>query len=139
MLQAIHTDLEQMNPACLKAREIFAKCRQFYSDLAQLIPAANYYRFSDHWNWTTQRIISLIGLVVYLETNHLLVSRDTCAEILGLKTQAADGFHLDLEMYLMGVLQMVSELSRFAINSVTLGDYNRVLSLQSFVGNINSG
>jgi predicted translin family RNA/ssDNA-binding protein len=42
-------------------------------------------------------------------------------------------------MYLMGVLQMVSELSRFAINSVTLGDYNRVLSLQSFVGNINSG
>lgn len=39
----------------------------------------------------------------------------------------------------MGVLQMVSDLSRFAINSVTLGDYNRVLSLQAFVGNINSG
>lgn len=103
------------------------------------MPASNYYRFSDHWNWTTQRLISLIGLVIYLETDHVLVSRDTCAEILGLKAQAADGFHLDLEMYLMGVLQMVSELSRFAINSVTLGDYNRVLSLQSFVGNINSG
>lgn len=42
-------------------------------------------------------------------------------------------------MYLMGVLQMVSDLSRFAINSVTLGDYNRVRSLQAFVGNINSG
>lgn len=135
----IHTDLEQVNPACLKARESFKKCQQFYSDLAQLIPPSNYYRFSDHWNWTTQRIISLIGLVVYLETNHLLVSRDTCAEILGLFSLQSEGFHLDLEMYLMGVLQMVSELSRFAINSVTLGDYNRVLSLQGFVGNINSG
>jgi predicted translin family RNA/ssDNA-binding protein len=104
-----------------------------------LIPTSSYYRFSDHWNWTTQRIVSLIALVVYLETNQLLASRDTCAEILGLKSNPQDGFHLDLEMYLMGVLQMVSELSRFAINSVTLGDYNRVLSLQSFVGNINSG
>lgn len=138
-MQAIHTDLTQINPTCIKAREIFEKCRSLYSDLAQLVPTSSYYRFSDHWNWTTQRIVSLIGLVVYLETNHLLVSRDTCAEILGLKSQPGDGFHLDLEMYLMGILQMVSELSRFAINSVTLGDYNRVLSLQSFVGNINSG
>lgn len=76
---------------------------------------------------------------MYLETGHLMVSRDTCAEILNLKSQPSEGFHLDLEMYLMGILMMVTELSRFAINSVTLGDYNRVLSLQSFVGNINSG
>ena len=34
---------------------------------------------------------------------------------------------------------MVSELSRFAINSVTLGDYSRVLSLQKFVSDLNSG
>lgn len=34
---------------------------------------------------------------------------------------------------------MVSELSRFAINSVTLGDYSRVLSLQKFVADLNSG
>lgn len=123
----------------MKARAIFDNCRAFYAELEKIVPASSYYRYSDHWNWSTQRIISLIGLVVYLETDHLLVSRDTCAEILGLKSHNADGFHLDLEMYLMGVLQMVSDLSRFAINSVTLGDYNRVRSLQAFVGNINSG
>jgi predicted translin family RNA/ssDNA-binding protein len=77
--------------------------------------------------------------VVYLEAG-FLVSRDTCAEILGLDSkQSNDGFHLDLETYLMGVLQMVNELSRFAINSVTLGDYSRVLSLQRFVADVNSG
>lgn len=34
---------------------------------------------------------------------------------------------------------MTNELSRFAINSVTLGDYSRVLSLQRFVADLNSG
>jgi predicted translin family RNA/ssDNA-binding protein len=109
-----------------------------YEQLSQLIPKGQYYRFSDHWNWTTQRIVSLIALVIYLEAG-FLVTRDTCAEILGLKSHQADGFHLDLESYLMGILQMSNELSRFAINSVTLGDYSRVLSLQRFVGDINSG
>lgn len=55
------------------------------------------------------------------------------------KSKQEDGFHLDLENYLMGLLQMVSELSRFAVNSVTMGDYSRVLSLQHFVSDLNSG
>lgn len=138
VLQIIHTSLTEVGPACLKAREIFEKCQNLYKQLAQVVPPAQYYRFSDHWNWTTQRLVCLIALVVYLEAG-FLVSRDTCASILGLKSQPSEGFHLDIEMYLMGVLQMVNELSRFAINSVTLGDYSRVTSLQNFVGNINSG
>lgn len=96
VLQVIHTDLTQIGPSCLKARAIFDNCRAFYAEIAKIVPSSSYYRYSDHWNWSTQRIISLIGLVVYLETDHLLVSRDTCAEILGLKSQNADGFHLDL-------------------------------------------
>lgn len=122
----------------MDARVVFEKCRVLYEQLAGVIPIGQYYRFSDHWNWTTQRIVSLIALVVYLEAG-FLVTRDTCAEILGLRTKQSDGFHLDLETYLMGMLQMVNELSRFAINSVTLGDYSRVLSLQRFVADLNSG
>lgn len=137
-LQIIHISLTDVGKACMDARVTFGKCRVLYEQLAGLVPAGQYYRFSDHWNWITQRIVSLIALVVYLEAG-FLVSRDTCAEILGLKTNQSDGFHMDLEMYLLGVLQMVNELSRFAINSVTLGDYSRVLSLQRFVGDINSG
>lgn len=94
--------------------------------------------FADHWNWTAQRLVSLIALVIYLEAG-FLVTRDTSAEILGLQSNAADGFHLDLETYLHGILQMTNELSRFATNSVTLGDYSRVISLQRFIGDINSG
>ena len=139
VLQIIHISLTDVAKACTSAREVFKKCRELYLQLATTVPCGQFYRFSDHWNWTTQRLVSLIALIVYLEAG-FLVSRDTCAEILGLKThQTADGFHLDLETYLMGILQMVNELSRFAINSVTLGDYSRVLSLQRFVADLNSG
>jgi len=54
--------------------------------------------------------------------------------------QSAEGsFHLDLETYLMGLLLLVNELSRFAINSVTMQEYSRVLQLQAFVANLSSG
>lgn len=128
-----------ISKACSQARTIFEKCRVHYQALATVVPAGQFYRFSDHWNYTTQRLVSLIALVVYLEAG-FLVTRDTCAEILGLENrQTQAGFHLDLEAYLLGLLLMTNELSRFAINSVTLGDYSRVSSLQRFVADINSG
>jgi predicted translin family RNA/ssDNA-binding protein len=114
------------------------KCRVFYQQLAATIPKSQFYKFSDQWNWTTQRLVSIIALVIYLEAG-FLVTRDTAAEILGLKSNQADGFHLDIEMYLLGVLQMTDDLSRFAVNSASMGDYARVQSLQAFIGNINSG
>ena len=39
----------------------------------------------------------------------------------------------------MGILQMASELSRFATNSVTLGDYDRPLNISRFMADVNSG
>ncbi|KAI4467760.1 enhancer of polycomb [Holotrichia oblita] len=56
-----------------------------------------------------------------------------------IKTDQLKGFHLDLEDYLMGVLQLTTELSRFAINSVTNGDYDRPLQISRFVAEINAG
>lgn len=138
-LQVIHISLSDTSKACLEARIIFEKCRKLYQTLASVVPEGQFYRFSDHWSWTTQRLVSLIALVVYIEAG-FLATRDVCAEVLGLDNkQTQSGFHLDLESYLLGLLLMTNELSRFAINSVTLGDYSRVLSLQRFVADINSG
>lgn len=138
ILQVIHISITDVGKACLSSRAVFEKCRDLYKQLAEIVPAGQFYRYADHWNWATQRIVSLIALVVYLEAG-FLVTRDTCAEILGISCHQSEGFHLDLETYLMGLLSMVNELSRFAINSVTLGDYSRVLSLQRFVADLNSG
>lgn len=51
----------------------------------------------------------------------------------------SEGFHLDLEDYLMGLLQLSSELARFAVNAVMSGDYNRPLEISKFVMELNAG
>lgn len=55
------------------------------------------------------------------------------------KTSQKLGFHLDIEDYLMGLLQLASELSRFATNSVTLGDYDRPLQISRFLADLSAG
>lgn len=55
------------------------------------------------------------------------------------KIKHSDGFHLDIEDYLLGILLLASELSRFATNSVTMGDYDRPLNISHFIGDLNTG
>lgn len=42
--------------------------------------------------------------------------------IFSVKVDPASGFHLDVEDYLFGLLQLASELSRFSINAVVVGN-----------------
>lgn len=56
-----------------------------------------------------------------------------------MKTSQSEGFHLDIEDYLMGVLQLASELSRYATNAVTLGDYDRPMQISRFVADLSAG
>uniref|UniRef100_A0A182NM35 Translin n=1 Tax=Anopheles dirus TaxID=7168 RepID=A0A182NM35_9DIPT len=137
-LQVIHSSIADVSAACVKARTFFDTCREGYGKLATLIPAGQYYRYHDHWHYMTQRIVFLIALTIYLEKG-FLVARETAAEILGLHTDQKQGFHLDIEDYLVGILQLASELSRYAVNSVILGDYERPLMISKFVADLNSG
>lgn len=56
-----------------------------------------------------------------------------------MKCQQSEGFHLDIEDYLMGILRLASELSRFAVNSVILGEFHRPLQISKFLSDINAG
>ncbi|KAF2896381.1 hypothetical protein ILUMI_09796 [Ignelater luminosus] len=140
VLQIIHQEngAQQTSSSCLKARQLFEEVRENYKKLSAIVPSGQYYRFNDHWRYVTQRLCFLAALTVFLEVG-ILVSINTVAEILGVKVQASEGFHLDLEDYLMGLLQLCSELARFAVNSVTSGDYNRPLEISKFVGELNAG
>lgn len=50
-----------------------------------------------------------------------------------------DAFHLSIEEYLHSLISLVEELSRLAVNSVTLGDYQRPLQISKFVKDIHAG
>ncbi|XP_044264658.1 translin [Tribolium madens] len=137
-LQIIHRtpNGEEISAACFTARELFESVRAGYEKLNTVVPAGQYYRYNDHWRFATQRLCFLAALIIFLEKG-FLVDKKTTAEILGLHDKSR--LHLDLEDYLMGLLNLATELSRFAINSVTYGDYNRPLQISKFVAELNAG
>ncbi|XP_033105675.1 translin-like [Anneissia japonica] len=140
LLQSIHQrdGLKQIPAICGKSREKFESVKSSYADLAGKFPIENYYKFHDHWRFVTQRLIFLSALTTYLETE-TLITREETAKLFGVEVQRGNGFLLDLEDYLHGLLMLSSELSRLAVNSVTAGDYERPLKISSFLGEVNTG
>ncbi|XP_046745983.1 translin isoform X2 [Diprion similis] len=142
VLQNIHnenmSEENTISEHCAKARCLFEDVRKGYAKLAVVVPENQYYRFHEHWRFVTQRLCFLASLTIYLEVK-ILVHKDTVAELLGVKSNREEGFHLDLEDFLMGLLQLSSELCRFAVNSVTRGDYDRPIEISRFVNELNAG
>lgn len=50
-----------------------------------------------------------------------------------------DSFHVTIEEYLQSLITLIEELARLAINSVTLGDYQRPLQISQFVKDLHAG
>nr|CAD7569649.1 unnamed protein product [Timema californicum] len=140
ILQKIHNDggLQEVSGICKQARNLLVPIQEGYAKLSEKIAHQMYYRYHDHWRFGTQRLTFLVALIIYLETGKL-ANREEVAVALGIKTERESGFHLDLEDYLSGLLQLSSELSRLAVNSVTYGDYARPLELSRFVTELNAG
>ena len=108
------------------------------------LSVGQYYRYHFMYNMTIQRFVYQAALTHFLKTETLL-SFDETAKTLGIHSPAdksrskSDVFHLDLEDYLAGLIQMSNELSRFVVNSVTHGDYERPGRIAAFMNDINSG
>jgi len=57
----------------------------------------------------------------------------------GADDDAVAGFHIDIEDYLHGLLQLASELCRLSVNSVTSCDYDRPIRISRFLTELDSG
>jgi len=140
VLQSVHhlEGVKNVASLCQRARVMLGEAQAGFTTLAASVPAAEYYRFHDHWRFITQRLCFLSSLVHFLETE-TLATRQQCAHMIGVKVEREEGFHLDLDDYLMGLLNLASELSRLAINAVTAGDYNRPKRIARFLGDLDAG
>lgn len=140
ILQKVHQKDGSENAVnvCKSTESHFETARKQFQELSAKIPENQYYRFNDHWKYALQKLSFLSALVTYLKTEKL-VSREETAAMIGVKLQQAEGFHMDLDDYLIGLLQMASELSRLAVNSVTAGDFHRPLRIAKFVAELDAG
>ncbi|KAL4717666.1 hypothetical protein ACJJTC_000815 [Scirpophaga incertulas] len=139
VLQVIHHKEEGVLQACQKARQLFEDAKKGYTMLKEAVPWTDYYKYHDHWRVVTQQYCYLISLVIWLETG-IMASNETVADILGINAEEQkEGFHLDIEDYLLGLLLLCTELSRLAVNSVTRGDYTKPQQISHFIMELNAG
>lgn len=140
LLQVIHNEgASQLIPsACEKCKAIIESTKSEYQQLSKHIERGMYYKYYDYWKMATQKLCFAIALIYYLETG-ILISREEVASQLGLVVNEKDGFHLAIEDYLFGLLSLVSELSRYAVNAVTNGDYEKPIHISHFVAELNAG
>ncbi|KAE8581692.1 hypothetical protein XENTR_v10024897 [Xenopus tropicalis] len=140
LLQGVHQEagFKDIPAKCLLAREHYGTVRAQLAALQTKFPTEQYYKFHDQWRFVLQRLVFLASFLVYLESE-TLVTREAAAEILGIAYEREKGFHLDIEDYLSGVLNLANELSRLAVNSVIAGDYSRPLRIASFINELDFG
>ncbi|XP_077286963.1 translin [Arctopsyche grandis] len=138
-LQVIHQGDHKKIEACSSARVQFEDVRKKFVTLAGSFPLCDFYRYHDIWKYSTQRLCYCAALIVWLEVG-ILISRETAASILGIADKESDGvFHLDIEDFLMGLLELSSELARYAVNSVTHGDYSTPMQISHFISDLSAG
>lgn len=91
---------------------------------------------------TLQRVSYAVALTFYLGTGRL-VTKDQVAHILALgptsEAVTKERLRLTTEEYLHALVSMINDLSRLAVNSVTLGDFATPLRLGAFVKDLHAG
>lgn len=137
ILQDINSEggVERIPEICSKARTCLNPIKEGMEDLKNQFPPNQYYRYNDHWRNILQRLSCLIALVIYLESGKL-AAREEVASAIGVNTVIENGFILDVEDYLMGLLLLASDLSRFAVNSVINDDHSRPFCILKFITDI---
>ncbi|KAL8776843.1 MAG: hypothetical protein Q9194_002908 [Teloschistes cf. exilis] len=70
-----------------------------------------------------------------------LLTIEEVGNVLDVPTNVKDRdiFHITTEEYLHALISLIEELARLAVNSVTLGDYQKPLQISKFVKDLHAG
>ncbi|KAJ5439723.1 uncharacterized protein N7458_010721 [Penicillium daleae] len=108
-----------------------------------------FYKYNALWTRELQNLVTSIELCAWLgglqEHKGLSSASFLTIEEVGkfleipVNLKEEDAFHLTIEEYLLALISVVEELSRLAVNSVTLGDYDRPLQIGNFIKDLFAG
>ncbi|KAJ5736166.1 uncharacterized protein N7483_001291 [Penicillium malachiteum] len=108
-----------------------------------------FYKYNGVWTRELQNLVSSIELCAWLggfqehkgpESKSFMTIEDVGKFLeVPFNLKEKDAFHLTIEEYLLALISMVEELSRLAVNSVTLGDFERPVQIGAFVKELFSG
>jgi len=139
LLNKIHSTPSSSIPALLDSvRPVLLSCQEANAGLVVLIPPNQFWRWKDQWANSLRTAIFSASLIEYLATGKL-ISLSHASEILGIKEEWSDRLAISVEDYLHGLISLVNELSRLAVNSVTLGNFDEPIRISIFVKDLFAG
>ncbi|KAK3378078.1 Translin [Podospora didyma] len=109
-----------------------------------------YYKYNYKWTRMVQDAISTVLLCAWLggmgsdskpgEVGRLLTIEEVGAIFqVPVNLKDSDGFHVTIEEYLLSLINIIDDLSRLAMNSVTLGDTAMAVQISSFIKDLHAG
>ncbi|CEJ56282.1 Translin-1 [Penicillium brasilianum] len=147
--RAHSTPADQLKPVLDDAAvEILAQ-KQEVLRLKAVADQHPFYKYNGLWTRELQNLVTSIELCAWLgglqEHKGLSSASFLTIEEVGkfleipVNLKEQDAFHLTIEEYLLALISVVEELSRLAVNSVTLGDYERPLQIGNFIKDLFAG
>eukprot|EP00117_Sycon_ciliatum_P000313 scpid57699/ scgid6427/ Translin; Component 3 of promoter of RISC len=137
ILRAVHQSSRNTADLTQAARARLPQIQSLLKQLGTVYPSEWYHRYHDMWRNTCQNLSLLGSFIHYLQTG-TLIRRSELADLLELSISADDGFCITLDDMLAGFLDLASELSRLAVNSVVHGDVERPVQIAAFINEMNS-
>ncbi|KAL2016224.1 hypothetical protein VTK56DRAFT_4055 [Thermocarpiscus australiensis] len=151
VLSRIHsTPRSKYAPLLSQIEEGIKKEVETVQQLSAFASQYPYYKYNHKWTRTVQDAISTVILCAWLggmsteskpgEVGRLLTMEDV-GEAFGVPVnlQDRDAFHITIEEYLLGLISIIDELSRLAVNSVTLGDTAMAVQISGFIKDLHAG
>ncbi|KAJ5390258.1 uncharacterized protein N7496_001326 [Penicillium cataractarum] len=147
--RAHSTPADQLKPVLDDAAvEILAQ-KQEVLRLKAVADQHPFYKYNGLWTRELQNLVTSIELCAWLgglqeykgpsSASFLTIEEVGKFLEIPVNLKEQDAFHLTIEEYLLALISVVEELSRLAVNSVTLGDYERPLQIGNFIKDLFAG
>ncbi|KAI0108298.1 Translin [Daldinia grandis] len=119
-------------------------------ELAQFASNYPYYKYNHRWSRSIQNVVGTILLTGWLgglgtesrpgELGRLLTIEEVGQLLkVPVNLKDRDAFHITIEEYILALTDITEELSRLAMNSVTLGDIDLTVRISSFIKDLFAG
>ncbi|KAI1107053.1 Translin [Jackrogersella minutella] len=119
-------------------------------ELAQFTSNFPYYKYNGRWTRAIQNVVATILLTGWLgglgtESRAAELGRLLTIEEVGqilkvpVNLKDRDAFHVTVEEYILALTDITEELSRLAMNSVTMGDIDLTVLISGFIKDLFAG
>jgi len=138
-LNKIHsTPTTELPPLLDSVQVVLDSCHLTTTSIAELIPENQFWRWKEMWSNSLRSAVFAATMVEFLRNGKLLTLLQV-SDVLGIKGEWKDRFTLVAEDYLHGLITLVNELSRLAVNAVTMGNFEEPIRISAFVKDLFAG